>query len=452
MQWTKKTKRYTFFAFLSALLGLGACGEDRTHEYEALTVGRQWLYETMLENYLYYIDIPEKSSLNFFLAPDAFVRAASSTRDRKGTVYYSHVDSVEASSRGGTTTVNFGLTGSLISIGGSTAVRILYTEPSSPASDAGIQRGDWVIAVDGVTPTSSNYSMFFSHPVTAHRYTLGTYNTATSAFDTLRQVEIAAPRSVTTQPIHKYNTFTVGSQKVAYLMYNEFAQGDEADLDTYFTQIASYAPTDIILDLRYNTGGYLSVAQHLASVLATSAMDGKVFVSLTSNDKLNETTNYSFQKSQSSVSVLSYTRLFVITSSQTASASEALIHGLKPYLGSSLIQVGGNTFGKNVAQSLFTNAQYPLLRFWLTTHLVSNSEGDSSYTDGLLSDYSITENLSGELSESSLGTATDPMVAPIVTYISTGSFPAASASSRGAMIEGKEIFSSIALRPHALKR
>ena len=87
------------------------------------------------------------------------------------------------------------------------------------------------------------------------------------------------------------------------------------------------------------------------------------------------------------------------------------------------MQVGTATFGKNVAQSLFTDEQSPQLELWLTTAYLSNAEGFQDYFDnGLQPYYELAENYAGELGE--LGTAEDMLLAPVFTRMATGSFPA----------------------------
>ena len=94
-----------------------------------------------------------------------------------------------------------------------------------------------------------------------------------------------------------------------------------------------------------------------------------------------------------------------------------------------LYQVGEATFGKNVAQALYTNDQYPQLEFWLTTYYLSNSDGYKDYdVEGLPADYTQSEPYGGNLGE--LGTDTDPLMYPILVRMATGSFPTAETATR----------------------
>ena len=145
---------------------------------------------------------------------------------------------------------------------------------------------------------------------------------------------------------------------------------------------------------------------------------------MTGNDKLNITETYTFDESLlPGGSTLSYQNLYVITSGNTASASEII----RPYMTGNLYQVGEATFGKNVAQALYTNDQYPQLKFWLTTYYLGNADGYKDYdVEGLPADYTQSEPYGGNLGE--LGTETDPLMQPILAHMATGSFPAAEAA------------------------
>lgn len=193
-------------------------------------------------------------------------------------------------------------------------------------------------------------------------------------------------------------------------MYNSFEITEETELKSKFAEGLASSPNEIVLDLRYNPGGYVSTALLLSTILAPADAMGKTCFNLIFNDKLNKTENYVFDPALlQGVSNASFDHLYVLTTGNTASASEIIINCLRPYLGDKLIQVGENTFGKNVAQSLFTNAAHPQLEFWLTTSYISNSENYYDYyTDGLKPDYEESEDLTGYLGE--LGTEQDSLI------------------------------------------
>lgn len=418
----KRTAFYRLIYGTVISLTLMACGEDRSGEYYALIASKTWIYETMQQNYLFYEDIPAEESLDFFQTPETFLKNAASSRDQKNGTLFSHIDSVNVS-RALSSSPTFGYEAALIRTGsGDYAIRVLYTQPGSPAEEAGLKRGDWIIAANNKKIGSGDYSKYVSAPTQSYTFTLGNYNG--EGFDTLGVTEIPAPRYIEETNLMKTSFITVGNRTAAYILYNSFGADDTETLQNMFVEIAARQPNDIILDLRYNPGGYVSTSQLLSTLLAPQNAMGQTFLNMTYNDKIAKTESYLFEPSLiPGGTPLAYENLYIITSNNTASASEIVINCLRPYLKERLLQVGTATFGKNVAQSLFTDEQSPQLELWLTTAYLSNAEGFQDYFDnGLQPDYELAENYAGELGE--LGTAEDMLLAPVFTRMATGSFPA----------------------------
>lgn len=405
---------------ISALVS--SCGEDRSGEYYALITTQTWMYETMQQEYLYYQDIPEKKSLNFFNKPSDFLNSMVSSKDKKSGSTFSHIDSVFVTTRSTSTTPTFGFEGTMVRAeNGSYGIRVLYTQENSPAEEVGLKRGDLIIAANNKKINSSDL-FYITSPKEAYLFTMGKLNER--GFDTLQTVQMPSPRIVENKNIYKSDIMEIAGKRVAYIMYNEFGNNDTENLKQLFKDIAGQSVDDIILDLRYNPGGYVNIAQLVSTNLAPQEAMGNVFLKMTHNDKINQTDILNFEQSLlANGSPVNYKNLYVITSSNTASASEIVINCLRPYMAGRLIQVGTATFGKNVAQQLYTDeAKAPMLEFWMTNSLLSNAEDFSDYyTNGLNPDYEIAENFKGELGE--LGTAQDSLMIPIIKHIETGSFP-----------------------------
>lgn len=405
---------------ISALVS--SCGEDRSGEYYALITTQTWMYETMQQEYLYYQDIPDKNSLNFFKKPSEFLSSMVSSKDKKSGATFSHIDSVFVTTRSTSTTPTFGFEGTMVRAeNGSYGIRVLYTQENSPAEEAGLKRGDLIIAANNKKINSSDL-FYITSPQEAYLFTMGKLNER--GFDTLQTVQMPSPRIVECNNLYKSDIIEIAGKRVAYIMYNEFGNNDAENLKQLFKDIAGQSVDDIILDLRYNPGGYVNIAQLVSTNLAPQNAIGNVFLKMTHNDKINRTDILNFEQSLlANGAPVNYKNLYVITSSNTASASEIVINCLRPYMAGRLIQVGTATFGKNVAQQLYTDeAKAPMLEFWMTNSLLSNAEDFSDYyTNGLNPDYEIAENFKGELGE--LGTAQDSLMIPIIKHIETGSFP-----------------------------
>lgn len=405
---------------ISALVS--SCGEDRSGEYYALITTQTWMYETMQQEYLYYQDIPEKKSLNFFNKPSDFLNSMVSSKDKKSGSTFSHIDSVFVTTRSTSTTPTFGFEGTMVRAeNGSYGIRVLYTQENSPAEEVGLKRGDLIIAANNKKINSSDL-FYITSPKEAYLFTMGKLNER--GFDTLQTVQMPSPRIVENKNIYKSDIMEIAGKRVAYIMYNEFGNNDTENLKQLFKDIAGQSVDDIILDLRYNPGGYVNIAQLVSTNLAPQEAMGNVFLKMTHNDKINQTDILNFEQSLlANGSPVNYKNLYVITSSNTASASEIVINCLRPYMAGRLIQVGTATFGKNVAQQLYTDEEKaPMLEFWMTNSLLSNAEDFSDYyTSGLKPDYEKAENFKGELGE--LGTTQDSLMIPIIKHIETGSFP-----------------------------
>lgn len=413
--------------FLTCLLSV-SCGEDRSGEYYALIATKTWMYDTMEENYLYYDELPEKDDVDFFKKPAEFLRAVISSKDQKSGVYFSHIDSVFTESRSVSDNPSFGIESTLLrdSNTGKYYARVLYVQQDSPAEEGGLRRGDWILDVDSTSITTSNYSSYVSTPTQPHLYHIA--RTDENGLPDTLYVSMGSPRYVVEPSVYKTRYFTTASGKgVFYLMYNHFSTGnDETELKSAFNEGMGNSPDYVVLDLRYNPGGYISTALLLATMLAPESALGSTCLNLIYNDKIDKTEQVAFDSSLlTGTANFSFEHLYILTTGSTASAAEVIINCLRPYLGSKISQVGDYTFGKNVAQTLFTNENYPQLEFWLTTAYVSNANGYYDYyTSGLTPDYILAEDTSGDLGE--LGTEADALMTPVLYHIENGVFPSSS--------------------------
>lgn len=437
---------------------LGSCGEDRSGEYYALISSKSWMYETMQQYYLFYEDLPNEKELDFFNTPSNFLASAVSDKDKKNGYIFSHVDSVADSRSGISEYPCFGFEGALVRTStGDYAIRVIYTEKDSPAEKAGLKRGDWIIAADNKPITSNDYEAYIKAPAKSYTFTLGNYTE--EGFDTISTpIVMPQPEYIKVNNLLKYTTITSGSRKAAYLLYNSFGENDIQELQQAVAQLAAERPDDVILDLRYNPGGYVNTSVALASLLAPAEALGNTFIDLLFNDKRNEKTTFLLDAAyQAGGASFSYNNLYIITSGETASASEAVINGLRPYMQGKLFQIGSATYGKNLGQELFNSEKAPQLDFWLTTFYLANSEGFYDYFDnGLPADFTIEEDFGGELGE--LGSNTDALLKPVLIHMETGAFPVVETPATQATksLQTKYntavIYNSIATKPKKLKK
>jgi C-terminal processing protease CtpA/Prc len=167
-----------------------------------------------------------------------------------------------------------------------------------------------------------------------------------------------------------------------------------------FTYFGQNNIKDLIVDLRYNGGGDLSVLTNMASYVAGAARFNSTFLTLTFNDK-NSASNQSYNFN-SVPSPLSISRLVVITTRGTASASEDFINGLKPSF--DVKTIGDTTNGKPVGMVGFPypNTQTAYV-FWPITFSLVNSAGQGDFYKGFVPDKYVPDDITHDWSDRNEG-------------------------------------------------
>jgi len=284
---------------------------------------------------------------------------------------------------------------------------VRYIIPNSDASSKAIKRGDLFTSVNGTKLTVSNYEALL---LNADSYTLNLADYNGTAF-VLNGKSVALTKTILEEnPILISKVINSGSHKIGYLMYNGFYAEYDAKLNEAFGALKAQGATDLILDLRYNGGGSVRSSTRLASMI-TGQFEGEIFskrqynlkqmAGLTNEDL--EFLNERFVKNidGAALNSLNLTTVYIITTSNTASASELVINGLKPYI--NVVQVGETTIGKNVGS--FTVYDSPTLTkanvnpnhkyaMQPLVFKISNSAGFGDYTQGLAPTYVQNESVS----------------------------------------------------------
>jgi C-terminal processing protease CtpA/Prc len=174
-----------------------------------------------------------------------------------------------------------------------------------------------------------------------------------------------------------YDTLTINSKKTGHLVFNEFITPSSQELADAFVFFKAQNVKDLILDLRYNSGGILDVAAELASYIS-GASNSNTFIKFSYNDK-KSAANDTIYKFKSIASPLNLTRLVVITTRETASASEEVINGLKPYL--AITTIGDTTDGKPTGMNVWQTNDNKYV-FAPVTFEAVNSLGQGGYYNG----------------------------------------------------------------------
>src|SRR5688500_13941385 len=222
-------------------------------------------------------------------------------------------------------------------------LRVKSVEKESPAGKAGVRRGWRVTKVAGSTDINSANADF----LVANIYNSNSTNFSFQKPDNTTLDITLTAATYKENSIFVDSVYTVDTKKIGYLSYNSFL-GDTAktysEFQRIFTRFASANVNDVIVDLRYNGGGYVTVQNKLANYLVNETGNGGVMMKQQYNDKYtqqNSTTT--FKK----IGTLNLNRVFFIVSNNSASASELLINNLEPYMDVKLIGLS-KTYGKPV--------------------------------------------------------------------------------------------------------
>ena len=279
------------------------------------------------------------------------------------------------------------------------ALVIAYVLKGSPAEKNGLKRGDIILSVDDKTVTSSNYSTALQNQTL--KLGLGAYNnkvfSSTGKTVTVTKVELQ------TNPILQDTVINWAGKKVGYFAYLQFLSSFDDSLRAVFGRFRDKGVNELVIDLRYNGGGYVSSSDLLTNLMVkdlASKVD-KVMNKRLYNDAYTKevikqygasalVTNFKMESSN----IGSLSRVFFLTSTGTASASELIINNLKPFM--NVILIGEHTYGKNVGSFTITdNAKRWNYGLQPITFKILNALDQSDYgsVNGFLPDYALSDDV-----------------------------------------------------------
>lgn len=314
-------------------------------------------------------------------------------------------------------------------------IRVRYVTRGSAAYEAGLRRGDQFIEVNGQTVSAASQS---DVNLINAAFDGDTFNFTILQSDTIRSEITLVRETYNYNPVFKDTVLESNQGKVGYLAYELFSSLDSSEepLAEAFEKFAEDGVKDLILDLRYNGGGYVATAEFLANSIIPSSLTGELMYIEKFNDKMqageatilenqlltdsngdyipyrNGYANYNdidYSESANSYdfskegSLEGIENLYVIMSGNTASSSELVINSLRPYLNVTLI--GSTSYGKPVG---FFGIDIDTYTLYVPNFETVNSEGEGNYFAGFEPDYEVSDDVTrdfGDPEESCIATA-----------------------------------------------
>ncbi|NND61320.1 MAG: hypothetical protein HKN49_13765 [Gammaproteobacteria bacterium] len=296
---------------------------------------------------------------------------------------------------------------------------VTQTFSDGPAAAAGLARGYELLSINGLDAAEiingDGISAAFGADEVGTQVDLvyldraGTQMSATifKAIVTIDTVSAAA-------------VLPVANKTVGYVAFRNFVEPSFAALDNVFSDFKTQGVDELVLDLRYNSGGLISVAEFLAGLVGGTVTDGEIFAVRTHNSQntfRNRETRFLDESN-----ALDLRRVIIITSGRTASASEMVINGLEPFL--DVVLIGEQTLGKPVGSYGFAFCDKIARPIAFANE---NAIGDGDFFGGLAVDCEAADDLDFDL-----GDPEEASLAEALYYIANGSCSVQSARSQKA--------------------
>ena len=318
-------------------------------------------------------------------------------------------------------------------------IAVAYVEPGSPAAAAGLSRGARILEVDGVDVVNGDNTDVINRGLNPsavgeeHRFSVRDLGESES-----RSVSMTSA-NVTRSPVQHVKVIeTAAGERVGYFLFNSHIATAEGQLvSAVNTLLEGEGIDDLVIDLRYNPGGLISVASRLAFMIAgPTATAGKTFARIVRNDKLGDipTPFYSVRGGGSPLPSLDLARVFVLTGDRTGqtprtcSASESIINGLEG-IDVEVIRVGSTTCGKPYGFYPGDNCGTTYFTIQLQT---VNDKGFGDYQEG----FAPTCAVAGDDFDHSFGDPEEKLLKTALAYQANDECPAAESSDAPAALRG----------------
>ncbi len=370
----KPLSKIFLFILLLLLIGCGSSTPDKLNVEEPIILGfdenqKSYLYNLFKTEYLWSDTVADDVNYSQYTTAQEMIDALKDTKDRWSFAQTldDYVNMQQQQS------LDFGCMYASYTIKN---IRI-----GSPCDLIGLQRGDVMIKVNGEEANSQNYSQAQANEGVESTLTIERNGT---------QLEVNITPMTYTYKVVKTKIITKDDEsKIGYMSYDAFTSASQSEIDNAFTYFKANGIDELVLDLRYNGGGSLTLASILLDKIAGQHHENDVqFYSKWNEAYQSKNGYYYFEEDNNSIEIK---RVFCLTTEATASASEVVINALKPYVDVKLI--GEKTHGKPTGMQ---GKQKDNMVYWLINFSLYNANDEGDFYTGLEVDCQANDNLNFE--------------------------------------------------------
>ncbi|HLV49073.1 MAG TPA: S41 family peptidase [Aliidiomarina sp.] len=394
---------------------LNACGGDDPADFPLLgascsQLGKNTqLFQIMQKNYLWKDDLPSQVNLASYSNIDDLLNDIKSPRDR-----FSFTMTEQEYKDRYVNAVFFGYGIGTRSFYNEGKMKVSYVYDHSPADEIGLKRADELIEVNGVAVsdwlarieagTATNEDMFGPNQEGVSVDIMWR-----SPDDSISSAKMSK-RSVETNTVFHTQREKVGDSDVGYFVFDSFIDRSKDDVNNALDQLVGV--DELIIDLRYNGGGLIRIANQIASQTAWHKVEHKTFVTYQYNSNFRSE-SLLFDLS-GGITRLNLDRVYVLTTQSSCSASELIINSLTPFI--DVVTIGEETCGKPAGQQPTQICDQVLFAINFQT---VNADGFGDYFDGLPVTCPASDTLVADW-----GSTQDPLLATAYHHLREGSCPA----------------------------
>lgn len=354
-----------------------------------------WVRDSMKRYYYWAASMPLKP--NYSLPTKLFFKSLLSQEDRFSGI----IDKNDASTYAKTIRGLYGFDYSVLQQYGKTFAIVKLVMTNSPAQNSGLQRGRIITKINGIQITSENKNQIDSmitSSVSPVKLMVGSWSNGSI----INESEIVIYQSFTFDQPLLSKIFEQNGKKVGYLYIYNFQNGLAQSLINQFAKFKTEGISDLILDLRYNYGGMLASSTALCAMIPSGISGNSPFIIYKGNQnggevRLTFAQQIAYDKSAPSFNALfnqnlGLRRVYILTTSSTASASETVVNNLKPYI--QVIQIGEKTMGKDMSGWDITDQRTRPKISWQIHPMIYklfNASKMGDYSNGISPDISVNE-------------------------------------------------------------